>query len=146
MFDTADSPRQTFRPEMVFTIAQKNASCWSRAYTHLLEGFMSAASAQADLARTMLTTEHAEWPGIINSGNASEVTHRWLTGNKKQLDAMRRKYRQIDDGLTASFFAAADSLLEGLSIEEATLPDALKTTSAVEKKPTAPAKEKIAAE
>ncbi len=143
MFDTATSPRQAFRPELAFALAQKSAACWSRACTHMLEGFMFAATAQADLTRAMLTSEHAQWPA---SGNPSEAARRWLSGNQKQLETVKLKYRQMDDGLAAGIFAAADCLAELLSFAETAPPEGPKTATPQEKRPVAVPKEKMAAE
>ncbi|HQT47245.1 MAG TPA: hypothetical protein PLY97_08485 [Acidocella sp.] len=112
----------------------------------MFDGLMSAAKAQSDLARTMFAMDHSEWPNLMTPGTANDAARRWLTGNVEKLDAVRLKYRQMDDSLTASFLAAAESLIDGLIPESPHLSDATKTTIPVEKKSATTAKEKVAAQ
>jgi hypothetical protein len=108
---------QAIRPEAAFAAAQNGAACWSRAFSHLTEGFMAAAKAQAAMASEVFKVEPNGWLKPITPDNASGITHEWLARNKARQDALLHGIRQINDDLSACFFAVADDLADGLNFE-----------------------------
>jgi hypothetical protein len=87
--------------------AQHSIECVSRALTQMTEGFVSAGLAQMDLARVLITAPEG-W-SQAQAGDPSDVAHHWLKTTALRFDTTVRTYRKINDDLTASLFAAADS-------------------------------------
>ena len=108
---------QTMRPEAAFAAAQNGAACWSRAFSHLTEGFMAAAKAQATLASEVFKAEPEGWFKLITPNNAGEITHEWLAKNKTRQDKFLHGVRQINDDLSSCFFTVAKDLADGLNFK-----------------------------
>lgn len=117
MSEPTTSPIQAIRPEAAFAAVQNGAACWSRAFSHLTEGVMTAAKAQAALAREILKPEPDGWLKPITPENAVQITHEWLARNKARRETLLHGFRQINDDLTACCFMVADDLAEGLSFK-----------------------------
>lgn len=146
MSETTKPPSQVIRPETALAVAQNGAASWSRAFSHLTEGFLSAARAQAELTHQVFATEPTNWLRPVTPDNASEVTRQWLSSSKAKRDALLKGYRQISDDLTASFFAAADDLAEGLNFNKNSKSENLaNATKADSPKATAPMEKRAAA-
>jgi hypothetical protein len=145
MSEMSKNPLQAIRPDVALAAAQNGAACWSRAFSHLTEGFMTAAKAQATLASQVFTAEPNGSFRPITPDIASDLTREWLAGNKAKQDVLLQGFRRINDDLTACFFAAAEDLTEGLNVKTsklkspaaATKPESQEAASAAEKKTTA---------
>ena len=144
MSETTKASLQVIRPEAALAAAQNSAACWSRAISRLAEGFMSAAKMQTELTYQMFaTTELTNWLLAVTPDTANEVTHQWFASKKAKRDVLLNGYLQINDDLTASFYAAANDLAEGLNFtknsksespDTATKADSLKAIALLEKR------------
>lgn len=116
MLQTSQTPHE-FHHEAAFAASQHATECWSRAFSHLSEGLMTAAKAQTALATEVFKSEPNGWLRPITPDNAAEVTHEWLASRRARRDILLHGIRQIRDDLTACFFTVAEELTEGLNFK-----------------------------
>lgn len=115
MSETSKKPQQAIGPEAALAAVQNGAACWSRAFSHLTEGFVTAAKAQVALASQVFASEPNGWFQPITSDTAGDVMGHWLASNKAKQEVLLQGFRRINDDLTSCFFAAAEDLVEGLN-------------------------------
>lgn len=145
MAKMSEIPPQAFIPEAA-AAAQNCAVSWSRAITHLTEGFVTAAQAQAALASQVFKAEPNIWSRPITPETAGDMVSEWFATNKAKQAMLLQGVRRINDDLTASFYGAAEELTKGLSVKSSksespattAKPESRGAASAVEKKTTAP--------
>jgi hypothetical protein len=102
------------RPDAAISTAQRSLACWSRAWTQVAQGMLSASMAQMDLARSMYGTDPADWKLMTDPVASRETIHRRLDRARARLEANVRDYRRINDELGEKLFAAAEDLMLGM--------------------------------
>jgi len=103
-----------FRPEATLAEAQNGFACWSRTSTQVTHGLMSAGMAQIDLARAIYAAAPADWQHAIPDHGRRKAAGRLLHTAQVRFDTVVNGSRQINDNLAASFFGAAETLVDGL--------------------------------
>jgi hypothetical protein len=117
----SDNPQfrfQTLHPEALMTNAQRSLACWSRAWTQLAQGVMSAGAAQMDVARSLCAVQPIDWEQLSSPAASATApaaaAHQYLDGAKTRLGLALGPYRRSSDVLTESLFSAAETLLAGI--------------------------------
>lgn len=103
-----------FRTDMTVAGTQRRLTCWSRAWTDVAQGLMNAGIAHLNLTRSMMTLTPEEWQHASRPPASREALHQVLQDAHTRAMAARDGYRRINDDLTATLFAAADTLVETL--------------------------------
>lgn len=145
MSEPSTASLQAIRPEAALAAAQNGAACWSRAVSHLTEGFMAAAKAQAALAGDVFKTEPNGWFKPVTPDNAFDITHEWLARNKARQDTLLHGIRQINDDLSACFFTVAEDLVDGLNFKNGKTETSVAGAKSAMPKTAAPAEKRTAA-
>ena len=114
MADTHGNSLADLRPDAAMATAQRSLACWSRAWTQVAQGMLSASMAQMDLARSMYGTDPADWKLMTDPIASRETIHRRLDNARAGLEANLRDYRRINDELGERLFAAAEDLMLGM--------------------------------
>ena len=136
---------QAIHPELAFVAVRNGTACWSRAFSHLNEGIMATAKAQAAMMREVFKVEPNGWLKPITLDNASDITHEWLARNKAWQDAVMLAIRQINDDLSACLFTVADDLADGLNFMNDKSNASNSVAKSVTQKAVAPTEKKVAA-
>jgi hypothetical protein len=92
--------------------AQASLANFSRACGHVTRGMMAASVAQMELTRSLYAVNPSEWTEVAKPGASREAIRHWLHQNETKFESAVHTYRRINDELIASFFEAADSLME----------------------------------
>jgi hypothetical protein len=125
--------------ELPMAAAQNGLACWSRAWTQVAHGFMSAGLAQFDLARAIYAVAPLDLTKVEPDHRARTAGREWVHGAHARFDTAVTGYRRINDELAATLFSASESLMQGL-------PDLSYGDTAKVQAPVAPAtKQKVAA-
>jgi hypothetical protein len=114
---------QNFQPEAMMATTQRSLACWSRAWSQLAQGMMSASAAQMEVARSLCTVQPIDWEQLSSPAASATApaaaAHWYLDGAKTRFGLAIGAYRRSSDVLADSLFSAAATLLAG--IEEAPL-------------------------
>ena len=100
--------------EAVLAGAQHRFACWSRAWTQMAHGMMTAGIAQTELARTMLAVDPGQWGQGVRAGASGEDARQWLQSTEQKFHEAVLGYRKVNDELARSVFRAAASLIDGI--------------------------------
>ncbi len=94
--------------------AQEALACWSRAWTQVAHGLMTAGIAQVDLARSTYAVAPIDWANVISSGGMREGSRERLHTAQARFETAVKGYRHINDEFLATLFGAAESLIDVL--------------------------------
>jgi len=90
---------------------QRGLQAWSRAYTIIMHGLFTAATAEFDLIRSLygidLRKASREHPASTH-----EALRNWFNGAKSKFDHAVNGYRKINDDLGASMLSAVETLID----------------------------------
>jgi hypothetical protein len=124
----------TLRPEATIATAQHGLTCFSRAWTQVVHGLMSANMAHVELARAIYADAPTAWQQASPPHDVHEAAQRNLEVAKLRFDTAVSGYRRINDELAATFFAVASSLVDGLGAAPASAKAAAAKPVAVTKR------------
>ena len=106
-------PPEPIRPEALIADAQHLLACWSRAWTQVTHGMMSASMAQVELVRAIYAPAPQDWARMVHSGVSREAARDALQTIRVKWGGTLDAYRKINDELADAMFCAANSLLDG---------------------------------
>jgi hypothetical protein len=101
-------------PEAVIADAHRRLAGWSRAWTQVLHGLMTAGFAQIDMARALYPTNPAEWMPFTVGEMPRETALREVETARARFNLAVRRTRHANDELYADLFGAAECLIDAM--------------------------------
>lgn len=104
--------------EALVSGAQVRFANFSKAWTQLAHGMLTASLAEAELVRAALGSDPLHLATGWQAGMSREQAQAWLEGTRRRYDDAMQAWRRLNDEHAKSVFAAAETLIEGFVHDE----------------------------